>query len=121
MSSTENTQKGNGGGHVVSAQVLLRVWGALLVLTVVTVLVSLVNLGALNLPLALLIATVKAALVALYFMHLRYDRPVNALVLGAAVLFLAIFIGIALMDTIEYQGDLIPDYGHETETPVSDH
>ncbi len=120
MSATENTHEGN-GGHVVSAQILLRVWGALLVLTVVTVAATWVDLGSFNLALALLIATVKATLVALYFMHLRYDRPVNSLILGASILFLAIFIGIALMDTMEYQGDMIPDYGQEIEAPVSDH
>ena len=120
MSAMENTHEGN-GGHIVSGRILLRVWGALLVLTVVTVAATWIDLGGFNLTLALLIATVKASLVALYFMHLRYDRPVNSLVLGAAILFLAIFIGIALMDTIEYQGDIIPDYGQPIETPVSDH
>ena len=106
--------------HVVPAKVLLGVWGTLLVLTVVTVGATYVDLGSFNLAIALIIATVKASLVALFFMHLRYDRPVNALVFGAALVFLAIFIFFALMDSMQYQGDMIPGYGQPTELPVSD-
>ena len=49
------------------------VWGALIVLTVVTVLVAGIELGGWNVPMAIAIATVKAALVALFFMHLRFE------------------------------------------------
>ncbi|UFS69530.1 cytochrome C oxidase subunit IV family protein [Geomonas sp. RF6] len=49
------------------------VWVSLLVLTVVTVLVSYVNLGLWNAGAALTIASVKAGLVAYYFMHLRHE------------------------------------------------
>jgi cytochrome c oxidase subunit 4 len=49
------------------------VWGALVVLTAVTVAVSYVHLGMMNVVVALLIASVKASLVALFFMHLRYE------------------------------------------------
>ena len=112
----------NGHVHVVPPKVLLGVWGALLVLTVVTVAATYVDLGTFNLSLALLIATVKASLVALYFMHLRYDRPVNALVFGSALIILALFIFFALMDSMEYQSDMIPGYGQQpTEIPAADH
>ena len=100
----------HGVGHVVPPRVLLTVWGALLVLTVVTVAVTYVDLGPLNLWVALAIAGVKATLVALYFMHLRWDRPFNGIVLLASLLFVVLFVGGALTDTLEYQGDLIPDY-----------
>jgi len=90
-------------GHVVPLPVLAAVWAGLMVLTVVTVAVTTVNLGWFNIWLALLIATAKAALVALYFMHLRYDSPFNAIVLVAALLFVTLFIAIALMDTAAYQ------------------
>jgi len=49
------------------------VWGTLIVLTVLTVLVAGVDLGGWNVPMAIAIATVKAALVALFFMHLRFE------------------------------------------------
>ena len=52
----------------------LFIWLALLVLTVVTWLVSYVNLGLMNVAVAMLIASLKASLVALFFMHLRHEN-----------------------------------------------
>ena len=97
-------------GHVTPVDLLLKVWGALVVLTVVTVAVTWVDLGSMNLLVAMGIATVKALLVALFFMHLRWDRPVNGVIFLTAILFVAIFIGGVLLDTSVYQPDLIPDH-----------
>ena len=96
--------------HVVPARVLLGVWAALLFLTFTTVAVTWVNLGPLSLPVAIGIATVKAMLVALFFMHLKYDRPFNAVVLVSSIFFVMLFLGLALMDTLHYRKDLIPGY-----------
>jgi cytochrome c oxidase subunit 4 len=96
--------------HIVPVRVLLAVWATLMVLTVVTVAVTWVDLGRLNLWVAMAIATVKASLVVLYFMHMRYDRPINAIVFVAALLFVALFVGLALVDTRAYQPELIPGY-----------
>jgi cytochrome c oxidase subunit 4 len=60
--------------HLVSVKVYLSVWVALLVLLAVTVGVAYVPLGRLNTPVALAIATGKAVVVMLYFMHIRYNR-----------------------------------------------
>ena len=98
-------------GHVVPFKVLAGVWGTLLVLTVITVAVAGVDLGRFNLEIALAIATVKASLVLLYFMHMRYDRPVNAIVFVTALVFVALFVSLALLDTRAYEPDLIPGYG----------
>ena len=68
------------------------------------------DLGQFNIWLALLIAVVKAGLVAMYFMHLRWDRPFNAIVIVSAVLFVTLFIGLALLDTFQYHPDVIPGY-----------
>jgi cytochrome c oxidase subunit 4 len=92
--------------HVVSAGVLLRVFAALVVLTVVTVTVSYFNLGALNLLVALGVATTKATLVALYFMHLRYDNALHAVFFLIGVAFLGLFLVITMLDTIQYQPDV---------------
>ena len=100
-----------GAGHIVPFRVLAAVWGALLLLTVVTVSAAGVDLGNLNLGIAMLIATVKATLVVLYFMHLRYDRPILAIVFITALLFVALFVSIVLLDTHAYAHDLIPGYG----------
>jgi cytochrome c oxidase subunit 4 len=97
-------------GHVVPFKVLAAVWGMLLLLTLITVAVAGFNLGRFNLEIALAIATVKASLVLLYFMHMRYDRPMNAIVFIAALLFVMLFVSIALIDTQAYAPDLIPGY-----------
>lgn len=96
--------------HVVPWRTLFAVFSALVVLTVLTVAATRVDLGQLNLALALAIATVKATLVLLYFMHLRWERRFNAVVLGATLLFAGLFILLTLLDTQTYQPELIPGY-----------
>jgi cytochrome c oxidase subunit 4 len=91
-----------GLGHVVDLRVLGAVFAALMVLTAITVAVSYFDFGVLNLLVAMGVATVKAALVALYFMHLRYDSPFNAFIFVVGVAFLALFLVITMLDTIEY-------------------
>lgn len=98
-----HTSHGGIHTHVVPLPILLAVWAALLVLTYATVAVTSIDLGPLNLWLAMAIATVKASLVVLYFMHLRYDKPFNAVVLICALLFVMLFVGIALTDSVQYQ------------------
>jgi len=114
MHSDDKTHAAHGahaaGAHVVPLKVLMGVWGALLVLTVATVTVTWVDLGPLNLWLALGIATIKASLVALYFMHLRYDKPFNGFLLVCALAFVMLLAGLALLDTWEYRPELIPGY-----------
>ncbi|MFG0306499.1 MAG: cytochrome C oxidase subunit IV family protein, partial [Phycisphaerales bacterium JB040] len=55
---------------------------------------------------AMVIASIKALLVCLYFMHLRYDKPFHALVFISGLAFALLFIGFSYMDTYQYQGDL---------------
>ena len=97
-------------GHVVPLRLLVTVLVALLVLTVVTVAVTKVDLGKFNLVIAMVIAALKGSLVLLYFMHLRWDRPFNAVVFVSSLAFVALFIILALLDTSEYQPALIPGY-----------
>ena len=101
----------SGHVHVVSPKLLLIVYGILLILTVLTVLVSEINLGKLSLIVALAVAVAKASVVALYFMHLRWDSPFNAIALIAAFFFVAIFIGVAVMDSKEYKTNYTPSGG----------
>jgi len=74
------------------------VWGALMVLTVVTVLTGRMHLPDWGLALALVIASVKGALVALYFMHLAEHHGANRLVFGTSMLFVALLLLFTLMD-----------------------
>lgn len=102
--------------HVVPFKVLLRVWGALMALTVLTVAATWVDLGRFNVWLALAIATLKASLVVLYFMHMRYDHPFNAIVFIASLLFVMLFVALALVDSQAYQAELIPGYAPAMES-----
>jgi len=97
---------GHGLAHVMPIPILLAVFVALLILTAITVAVAGFDFGALNLWVAMGVATVKASLVVAYFMHLRYDHPFNAVVFIAALVFVALFLGITLLDTVQYQPDI---------------
>ena len=91
--------------------VLLATWGSLVVLTVVTVAVADLDFGRLNIIVALLIATLKASLVGLFFMHLRYDSPTYGFILIVALLFVALFISGTITDTAAYQSAMQPPAG----------
>ncbi|MCB9831113.1 MAG: cytochrome C oxidase subunit IV family protein [Planctomycetes bacterium] len=109
---TDNHDHHNELAHVMPVKVLLGVFGALLVLTGATVWVATHDLGRFDLSLALIIATVKAVLVALYFMHLRYDKVFNAIVFVVGILFVILFISLAVMDTGNYQSQLLRNADH---------
>ena len=84
--------------HVMSPQALLTVFAVLVVLTFVTVAAAQVSFGAWEVWVSLGIASVKATLVAAYFMHLRYDKSFNGLVFISSLLFVALFLALTLMD-----------------------
>ena len=85
--------------HVSPVRTYLAVYGALLVLTVATVAVSYLGLPSLaSVAVAMGIATAKASLVVLFFMHMKWDVPFNRFVFGAALWFLAIFFIFTMVD-----------------------
>lgn len=77
-----------------------NVLASLLVLTIITVWVSYFDFGIFNIVVAMAVASVKATLVALFFMHLKYDNRTNQVVFISSFVFLAIFIGLAAGDII---------------------
>ena len=85
--------------HVVSLKANVAVWVALLILTGVTTGIAFVDLGPLNTIVALVIATCKALLVVLIFMHVKYarDKLVKVVVISA-VFFLLLLLGLSLAD-----------------------
>lgn len=96
--------------HVTPLGPMVWVFVVLLVLTALTVWSSNIHsfwignteivLGATeHILMALVIATVKSLLVAAYFMHLRYDNPMNSAVVGASVFAVILFIGFTLADS----------------------
>jgi cytochrome c oxidase subunit IV len=95
--------------HAAPMWILNGVFLGLLILTVVTVFTATqIDLGPYNLLLAMVIAVLKAALVALFFMHLWWDNLFNAIALIAGLAFLALFIGFSIMDTYQYEPTVLP-------------
>jgi cytochrome c oxidase subunit 4 len=83
---------------------LLATGTTLLLLTLLTVAATKVDFGTnINLAVALVIAVVKATLVVLFFMHLRYDRLFHSVVFVSALLAASLFVGFTLMDSSQYQ------------------
>jgi cytochrome c oxidase subunit 4 len=91
--------------HITSIKTLSIVFGALVFLTILTVGTSRLDLGVMNVPLALVIAITKAALVVVIFMALRWDNKINAAIFAVGVLFVIVFLSFILLDTM-YRGDL---------------
>ena len=98
-------------GHVSPKSVYYTIFAALMVLTGVTVIAAFVNLGALNFPVALAIAIIKATLVVLFFMHVKYSSRLTQIVVAAAFLWLGIMIVGTLHDYYA------PDVNQETSGP----
>ena len=84
--------------HVVPQKIYFIIFGLLMVLTIVTVWASVLDLGRMNVVVALTIAFTKATLVILYFMHVRYSSNLIRLTAGAGLLWLAIMMVIMLSD-----------------------
>jgi cytochrome c oxidase subunit 4 len=92
-------QPGHGHGpHVVPLPIYLGVFAALMVGTVLTVWAARMDFGALNTPVALLIACSKAALVILFFMHVKYSERLVGLIVVVSIVFLAMLFLITLSD-----------------------
>lgn len=84
--------------HSVDYRVFGLVLVLLLVLTMVTVGVSYVDLGRLNVWVALLIASAKSSLVLLFFMHLKYESRVIKVSFVSTVIVLAVMISFTFWD-----------------------
>lgn len=84
----------------VSSRTYLFTWATLLGLTLLTSLLGLMNLGAFSLPIAILIATVKAALIAGFFMHVLYDSKLVWVVVAGGVIWFLIMITLTVGDYI---------------------
>jgi cytochrome c oxidase subunit 4 len=88
--------------HPAPVWILFGTFFALIFLTVLTVYVAdNVELGSFELVVSMGIATVKSVLVGAFFMHMYWDKGFNVLVFLSSVLFFALFIGYALMDSYE--------------------
>ena len=84
--------------HVVPVKLYVTIVGCLFSLTVITVLAAFVELGVLNTPLALGIAILKATLVVLFFMHVRYNTPLMWVFAAAGFFMLLILLALLMQD-----------------------
>jgi cytochrome c oxidase subunit IV len=92
--------------HIVPPKVYVGIFLSLMVLTAATVAAAYVNLGPFNIVIALAIASLKATLVVLYFMHARYSPKRTQLVIICAVFWLAIMLALTLSDYVTRDRDV---------------
>lgn len=84
--------------HIVSPKIYLLIFASLMLGTGLTVWAAFQNFGKFNIVIALGIATIKATLVVLYFMHARYSPKRTQLVIVCSVFWLAIMLALTLSD-----------------------
>ncbi len=82
----------------ITAKTHLKVFVALIALTVITVIAPHLDLYWMATPVAFLIATIKACLVLFFFMHLIHDEKLNVVIIGSSFFFLMLFLFFSALD-----------------------
>ena len=105
--------------QIVPFKYYLGTFVSLVFLTIITVVVALFDFGAFDIVVAMGIAGVKASLVMLYFMGLRWDSGFSGILFVSSILVLALFLGLTFTD-IGYRDMRHPDETiiHSIESPV---
>ena len=85
--------------HPMPIPVLLGVFVALTVLTIITVGQASFDFGSFDVAIVMIIATIKAALVMAFFMHLAFDKPFNVIVFLGSFVFVGLFVIFTLSDS----------------------
>ncbi len=88
------------GHHIIEPPTYYKVFGILMILLIVTLAAAAIDLGPLNLPIAMLIAIVKAGVVMAYFMHLKFNSALVRLFAFAGVAWLMILFHLTLNDYV---------------------
>ncbi|SRR6266496_5057153 len=96
--------------HVVSGKLYWLIWFILIVCTVLTAWIATIDLGKFNTVVALTIATFKASVVVLIFMHVKYtSEKMTKAILLAAIFWLLLLLVLSLTDySSRYDGELAP-------------
>ncbi len=84
--------------HIVTKKQYALIFGILMLLTLATTAIGMIDLGRLNVVVALVIATIKALLVVLFFMHIYWSSKLNKLVVVSGVAWLALLLWLTLTD-----------------------
>jgi cytochrome c oxidase subunit 4 len=116
MNAHEEHDDGRVHAHISSIKFYITIFTALIILTVTTVGVSYIHLGPANLAVAIIIASIKAALVCLFFMHLRHDNKFHALIFVSSLLFIGVFFAYTVNDTGR-RGEVDDSQGTQSISP----
>jgi cytochrome c oxidase subunit IV len=87
-------------GHISPLRLYYGIFGALMLLTAITVGVAFINLGALNFTVAISIAVLKATLVVLFFMHVKFSSRLTKLFVATGFFFLLVLFTLTLTDYV---------------------
>lgn len=96
MSNQENSHHSE--HHITPLPIYFGVFGALIVGTIVTVWVAEYDFGNWNTVIAMLVASIKATFVLLFFMHLKYDNNMNRAIFGSGFFFLVVLLAFSVAD-----------------------
>lgn len=99
MSAHGHSGDGTDFAHPMPIPVLLAVFVALTVLTIITVAQASFDFGSWDVFIVMAIATVKASLVIFFFMHLAFDKPFNMIVFFSSFVFVGLFVIFTLGDS----------------------
>jgi cytochrome c oxidase subunit 4 len=97
--SDQNSASEHVSEHISTLGSSVAIWLALLAGTAITVAAANIDLGPFNIIVALTIATIKATLVVLFFMHVKYTHEkLTGLVIVSAIFFLFILLALSMAD-----------------------
>ena len=98
MSNSNTTAAHAEEHHVLPDGLFIGVWVGLLILTGITVAGSVLFPGRIGIGVAIVVTPIKATLILMYFMHLKYEKPVFLTMFLVAVGILSIFMGLTFFD-----------------------
>ena len=94
-----SSDKSGHSEHILPSSMYWGIWLLLIVMTVVTAFIANVDLGRFNTVVALVIATFKASVVVLFFMHVKYtSEKLTKVVIISAIFFLVILLSLSMAD-----------------------
>ena len=99
MSAHGHSDDAHDFAHPMPVSILLAVFVALTLLTILTVAQASFDFGSLDVAIVMVIATIKATLVVCFFMHLAFDKPFNMIVFLSSFVFVALFVIFTLSDS----------------------
>ena len=108
-------------GHTLPFKLYVQVLCTLLALTAITVVVSRFDFGNMNLVVAMVIASIKAGIVGLFFMHVKYESPLLWTYIAIPFILLAIMMGGMFLDDMTRTDKVFPAPGGTRPAIVAEH